>query len=299
VYVPDEDALYFTTLPRFEHRHDVPFPAVSIKRLALDGERFPLEPERVSVVREHTRAANGMTLDPGRGLIVCEQGTYSDRAAISRLELNGGELRPLLEEVEGHPLNSPNDVAIMKDGTIWFTDPSYGHLQGFKPEPQLADRVYRYDPRSGVVTAVTDSIDKPNGLVFSPDERTLYVGDSGANRESGSFYPELPHEIRAFDVVAGCRLENERTFATVTPGYPDGLKVDDAGRVYASSFSGVQVFTPDGDLIGEIPLPGVVNFAWGGKEKTILFITRDNAVWAAEFASRAPRSKQQSSTGGE
>ena len=299
MYVRDEDALYFTTVPRFEYRHGgFLFPAVSIKRLALDGERFPLEPERVSVVCEHTRAANGMTLGSRRGLIVCEQGTEFDRAAISRFDLDDRELRPLLEEVEGLPLNSPNDVVMRSDGTIWFTDPSYGHLQRFKPEPQLPDRVYRYDPRSGVVAVVTDSPDKPNGLALSPNEGPLYVADSGANREVGSFYPERPHEIWAFDVVAGCRLENERVFATVSPGFPDGLQVDDAGRVYASSFSGVQVFTPGGELIGEIRLPGAVNFTWGGREGRILFITRDNAVWAAELAARGPRTEQQSSTGG-
>src|SRR5439155_2930226 len=148
---------------------------------------------------------------------------------------------------------------VKRDCTFWFTDPSYGYLHGFKPEPAHGDFVYRVDPSTGRATVVASDFDKPNGLAFSPDERVLYVGDSGANHEPGSFDPRRPHHIRAFD-VAGGRLVNNRLFAVTTPGFPDGLKVDADGRVYASAFSGVQVFDPTGDLVGEIHLPGAVNF---------------------------------------
>jgi gluconolactonase len=143
-------------------------------------------------------------------------------------------------------LNSPNDVVVRSDGTIWFTDPSYGFLQGFRPEPEAGDYVYRYDPRTDELAPVADSFDKPNGLAFSPDERTLYVTDSGANQETGSYYPRRPHHIRAFDVIAGGQLAGERLLAVTTPGFPDGIKVDADGRVYASSFGGVQVFASHG-----------------------------------------------------
>jgi len=181
----------------------------------------------------------------------------------------------------GLRLNSPNDVTVRSDGTIWFTDPSYGYLQGFRPEPQIGDYVYRYDPASGRLSVVADSFDKPNGLAFSPDEQTLYITDSGANQEPGSYHVRRPHHIMAFDVQGGSRLGPGRLFAVTTPGFPDGIKVDLAGHVYASSFSGVQVFSPAGDLIGQIRLPGAVNFTFGGPGREVLFITTDTAIWAA------------------
>jgi gluconolactonase len=276
-YSPSEDALYFTTRPA--PGPSPGSPVVKVKRLALDGERFELEAERVTIVRSDANVANGMTLSDG-ALVACEQGTERTRAAVTRFDLESGELVMLADSWAAQPLNSPNDVVVRGDGSVWFTDPSYGHLQGFRPEPALGDYVYRRDP-DGRLTPVADSIDKPNGLAFSPDENVLYVGDSGANQETGSYYPSRAHHIKAFDVSATGRLENERLFAVVAPGFPDGIKVDADGRVYASCFSGVQVFEPEGRLIGEIALPGAVNFAFGGPEGNVLFITTDDAVWAA------------------
>jgi gluconolactonase len=190
----------------------------------------------------------------------------------------------VVDSFGGAALNSPNDVLVKSDGTIWFTDPGYGHLQGFRPAPEVGDFVYRYDPRSERLTVVADSLVKPNGIAFSPHEQTLYVTDSGANQEPGSFHPELPHHILAFDLRDSRHLGPPRLFAVTTPGFPDGLKVDVAGRVYASSFSGVQVFNPAGDKIGEINLPGAVNFCFGGPRRNVLYITADTAVWAAHLA---------------
>jgi gluconolactonase len=288
VYVPEEDALYFTTLPS---RGQVPapgYPTVRVKRIALDGDRFPLEPDSVSTVRKDANAANGMTLDLEGRLLACEQGTRSQHAAITRAYGRSDAVETLVDQHAGLRLNSPNDIAVKSDGTVWFTDPSYGHLQGFRPEPQLGDHVYRFDPATGGLTVVADTFDKPNGLAFSPDETVLYVGDSGANQEQGSFYPDRPHHIKAFDVVDGRHLVGERLFCVTTPGFPDGIKVDSEGRVYASAFSGVQVFTPDGDPIGEIELPGAVNFTFGGADRNVLFITADDAVWAAVLAATGP-----------
>jgi gluconolactonase len=283
VYSPSEDALYFTTRPT--PGASPGSPVVKVKRIALDGERLPLERERITVIRDDANAANGMTLT-GEGLIACEQGSITHNAAITRFDLETGQLVALADAWAGLPLNSPNDVTSGRDGSIWFTDPSYGHLQGFRPEPALGDYVYRRDS-DGRLAPVADSFDKPNGLALSPDETTLYVGDSGANQEPGSYYPSRPHHIKAFDVVSG-RLQNERLFAITAPGFPDGIKVDADGRVYTSSFSGVQVFEPEGRLIGEIALPGAVNFAFGGPEGNFLFITTDDAVWVAVLNVTAP-----------
>jgi len=281
IYVRGEDALYFTTLPK---PADDPLPGfrnVAIKRLALSGERFPVSPERLSVVRDSANLANGMTLDHEGQLVICEQGTRSEHGRISRLNLKTGAIATIVDHWSGLRLNSPNDVVVKRDGTIWFTDPSYGFLQGFKSEPLAGDYVYRYDPRTGRLSVVADSFDKPNGLAFSPDESILYIGDSGATQGPNSYDVRRPHHIIAYDVKQGRHLANGRLFAVTTPGCPDGIKVDVAGRLYVSEFSGVQVFNPSGDLIGEIRLPGAVNFTFGGPDNNILYIMADIAIWAA------------------
>ena len=261
VYAADEHALYFTTVPRNLR--------VAIKRLDLDtGE--------TTIIRTDANMANGMTLAPDGRLLVCEQGTLASPARISAVDRVTGATESL---VEGG-LSSPNDVVVRSDGTIWFTDPSYGYLQGFRPPPLRGDSVYRFDPATSDLAVVASDFDKPNGLAFSPDESVLYVGDSGANHEPGTFDPRRPHHIRAFD-VDGSRLVSGRLFAVTTPGFPDGIKVDVDGRVYASAFSGVQIFDPAGELLDEIALPGAVNFTFGGRERNTLYITTDSAVWAA------------------
>ena len=249
VYVAAEGVLYFTTR------------GGSVRRLDVDSGRVGDVP--ADVVR-----ANGMTLDHDGSLLICQQGSFDAPAAIRRYRAAYTET--VVDSWRGLPLNSPNDVVVKSDGTIWFTDPSYGYLQGFRPEPQLGDYVYRYDPASGELDPVADAFDKPNGLAFSPDESVLYVGDS-----------EGPHHILAFDVLDGRRLGPPRLFAVISPGYPDGIKVDAEGRVYSSSASGVQVFSPLGDFLHEIELPGAVHFAFG--EHDDLFITADDAIWRKEL----------------
>ena len=230
VHVPAEGALYFTS---------VPAPDVAIKRLSLaSGE--------VSVLRADANKANGMALHPDGRLVVCEQGTHVTL-----------------------PLNSPNDVVVKGDGTVWFTDPSYGYLQGFRPAPRLGDFVYRHDPATGETTAVAEGFDKPNGLAFSPDESVLYVGDSG----------EHTHRVEAFDVVAGRALAGRRVLAVIDPGYPDGIKVAADGLVHVASSHGVEVFTRDGARVGHIAVPGAVNLAFADPSR--MYVTADTAVWTA------------------
>lgn len=272
VYVAAEDALYVTTPPS---------PISQIKRIALDGLRFPVEPERVTEVPAAVTMPNGMTLGPDGHLIVCEQGFLTEPARISQVDPRSGQTQSLVENWHGRPFNSPNDVVVKSDGTIWFTDPSYGFLQGFRPPPLVGDYVYRYDPASGRVSVVADSFDKPNGLAFSPDEQILYVNDSGANQEPGSFHAGRPHHVLAFDVVGGRHLQNPRLLAVIAHGFPDGMKVDTDGRVYVSATSGVLIFSAPGDLIGEIRVPDAVNFTFGGPDHNVLFITADTAVWVA------------------
>ena len=268
VYAADEDALYFTTVPRRSEHLDVALPLVAVRRLALDGTRFPLEPHRLTTLRAPANAANGMTMDGQGRLVICEQGSFLEPAAITRLDRRTGVVETIVDEAGGLPLNSPNDVVVTRDGAIWFTDPSYGHLQGFRPEPAVPDRVYRLDRASQRVDVVAEGFDKPNGVVLSPAEDVLYVSDNG-----------VPQHVVAFD-VAGRRVSNRRVFAAGTPGHPDGLAVDSGGRLYASAAGGIHVFSADGEPICGIELPGAVNFTFGGRARDILFVTADTAIWA-------------------
>ena len=220
---------------------------------------------RLSVVREPANGANGMALGLDGRLVVCEQGSRTAAARAFRASTRvTGEDETVVDEWAGLALNSPNDVVVKRDGTVWFTDPSYGHLQGFRPAPEVGDYVYRHDPATGTTTVVADEFDKPNGLRFSPDESVLYVNDSGVNQEAGSHHPGRRHHIKAFEVADGRRLRSERLFAVVAPGQPDGMKCDADGRVYVSSASGVQVYDPTATTLGEISVPGAVNFCFGG-----------------------------------
>jgi len=254
VYADDEDALYFTTVRRER---------VSIHRLGLaDGS--------VVVVAEDANNANGMFLGPDGRLVVCEQGTFDRPARITLVDRSTGVAETVVDSYAGYRLNSPNDVVVSGDGAIWFTDPSYGHLQGFRPRPEVCDSVYRYEPVNRHLAIAANLFDKPNGLAFSPDGQTLYVGDNGR-----------PHHLVAFDVASDGSLRQRRIVAVGTPEHPDGVKVDADGRIYVSSPTGIQVLDPTGRLLGEIDLPGAVNFTFGGPERDTLFVTADTAVWAA------------------
>ncbi|WP_045369678.1 SMP-30/gluconolactonase/LRE family protein [Methyloceanibacter caenitepidi] len=280
VYVAAEHALYFTTVPEPGPKN------IAIMRLALKGDGFPFEAGRLEVVRQPSNMANGMCLDRKGRLLICEQGTLDERAQISRMDLATRALETIVDAWRGLPLNSPNDVVEKSDGTVWFTDPNYGELQGFKPAAKIGAYVYRHDPASGETAVVADSFDKPNGLAFSPDESVLYITDTGANQAPGTYFVNLPHHIRAFDVHKGRHLRGDRLFATVSPGCPDGIKLDTKGRVYTSSATGVQVFSPEGDLLGEIVAPGVANFTFGGPDNDVLLILGDTQIWQAKVKAK-------------
>jgi gluconolactonase len=252
VFVAGEPALYFTTSRPF----------VAIRRLDLASGA-------VATVRATDTAANGMTLGRDGRLLACEQGSLTAPAAITAVDRATGAAEVIVDNWQGKPLNSPNDVVTAPDGTIWFTDPSYGHLQGFRPRPVLPDRVYRLDPRSGELLAAIDGFDKPNGLAFSPDGSTLYVGDNGT-----------PRRLLAYRMRDGVADGEPRVVARLPPGHPDGVKVDAAGRIYVSAPDGVRIFDDRGRGLGAIPVPGAVNFAFGAGR---LYITADTAIWSADL----------------
>jgi gluconolactonase len=283
------DSIYFTTAP-----DDISVPIEGYKNVAV--RRFslgnlsdnPAENQcNLSTLRDPSNMANGMTSDRAGNLIICEQGTKTEPAAISSLNPETGEYVKLVEEWFGLPFNSPNDVVVKSDGSIWFTDPCYGFFQGFKNEPLVGNFVYRFDPESRVLSVVADDFNRPNGLAFSPDEKILYINDSGALQGSGPYHPDLPHHIRAFDLSAdGQHLENNRLITLVTPGIPDGLKTDNEDRIYSSAQNGVQVFSRAGKLLGLIEVPGVANFTFGGEANDTIYIMADTAIWSVKIAAK-------------
>ena len=224
----------------------------------------------VRVFREPSMCANGNTRDRQGRLVTCEH--LSRR--VTRTEPDG-TITVIADRYEGRRLNSPNDVVVRADGTIWFTDPDYGLRQNVRDQPreQAHDNVFRFDPGTGVLTSVVDDFDKPNGLAFSPDQRTLYVADSAITDG-----PDHPSHIRAFRVADDGTLSGGEVFAT-TVGVPDGMRVDTSGNLWASAGPGVNVYTPDGQLLGRVELPvDVTNLAFGSPGSGHLFVTAGTSV---------------------
>ena len=233
----------------------------------------------VSIFRARSNYANGNTRDRQGRLITCEHGPRR----VPRTEPDG-TITVLTERYRGKRLNSPNDVVVKSDGTVWFTDPSYGiasDYEGFRAEPELAENnVFRLDPDLGALEVVAGDFVRPNGLAFSPDERTLYIADSGANAVPGG-----PHHIRAFDVDEAGTLSRGRIFCEADPGLPDGFRCDEAGNVWTSCADGILVYAPDGTRLGRIRVPQVVsNLTFGGPKRNRLFITATRSLYAIYVA---------------
>lgn len=221
----------------------------------------------VGVWRAPAGHANGRTMDRSGRVITCEQGTR----AVTRLE-HDGTLTTLAEAWEGHRLNSPNDVVERSDGTVWFTDPSYGidsDYEGHRGRSETDGcHVYRID-HDGVVVRVADDFTKPNGLAFSADERTLYVVDTTRKL------------LRSFEVDRAGNLSNPRDLATCDAGSFDGVRVDELGRLWVAAHDGIHVFDPDGTLLGKLLLPEICsNLTFGGPKRNVLYITASNLLLA-------------------
>ncbi|MEP3920567.1 SMP-30/gluconolactonase/LRE family protein [Ascidiaceihabitans sp.] len=198
---------------------------------------------------------------------------------VTRIEYDGS-VTVLADRFQGKRFNSPNDVVVRSDGTIWFSDPAYGiesDYEGFQAEPELdGEHVYRLDPNTGGITQVTTDFSCPNGLAFSLDEQTLYIADSGGTR-----YPSGEHHIRAFSVSAGGALSGGEVFAECEQGVFDGFRLDTLGRIWTSAMDGVHCYHPDGTLLGKIFVTEEVsNVCFGGPKRNRLFITASTSVYA-------------------
>ncbi|MDX2418092.1 MAG: SMP-30/gluconolactonase/LRE family protein [Xanthomonadales bacterium] len=228
----------------------------------------------VGVFRHQSNFANGNAIDRQGRLISCEQGSRR----ITRTEYNG-DVSVLVDNYKGKKFNSPNDVVIKSDDTIWFTDPAYGietDFEGFRAESEIgSDNVYRLDPNTGECQVVADDFKRPNGLAFSADETKLYIADSGGWR-----FPENPHHIRTFDVSPENTLSGGEVFAECTNGVFDGFRLDALGHIWTSAQDGVHCYHPSGQLLGKILVPeGVSNLTFGGERNNRLYITATSSIY--------------------
>jgi gluconolactonase len=233
----------------------------------------------VSVFRSASNFSNGNTRDRQGRLVSCEHGTRR----VTRTEIDGS-ITVLADSYQGKRLNSPNDVVVRSDGSVWFTDPTYGimsNYEGYRADPEQESRnVYRLDPQTSEIDAVVTDFGQPNGLAFSPDETILYVADSSSSHD-----PDRPRHIRAFDVVDGRKLANSREYCTIDTGLPDGFRVDVYGNVWTSAGDGVHCFGPEGKLLGKILIPQTVaNVTFGGPRRNRLFITATRSLYAVYTA---------------
>jgi gluconolactonase len=230
----------------------------------------------VSVFRRPSDYANGNTRDRQGRLITCEHGARR----VTRTE-HSGEITVLMDRFEGKRLNSPNDVVVKSDGSIWFTDPPFGLLsdyEGARAEQELPGSVYRLDPATGQATMLEDGMAGPNGLAFSPDERVLYVVESRAS----------PRNILAYDVSGGgMAISGCRVLISAGPGTPDGFRLDEDGNLWCGwgmgtpELDGVMVFSAQGEPIGRIQLPErCANLCFGGRKRNRLFMAASQSIYA-------------------
>ena len=242
--------------------------------------RWDEETGAVSVFRKPSNYANGNTRDRQGRLVTCEH----DARRVTRTEYDG-RITVILDRFEGKPLNSPNDVVVKSDDSVWFTDPPFGILsdyEGHTAPVELPTNVYRVD-RDGRATVVVGDIPRPNGLAFSPDESKLYVVVSGAS----------PREIRVYDVVAnGTALANGKVFIDCATGVPDGFRCDTDGNLWCGwgggeGEDGVAIFNPDGRMIGRILLPErTANLCFGGAKRNRLFLASSQSLYSVYVNAR-------------
>jgi gluconolactonase len=241
-------------------------PANQIKKwTAVDG---------LSVFREPSNRTNGHQFDAEGRLVSC----HHDSRCISRTNLDGS-VEILVARYDGKKINSPNDLTITKAGIIYFTDPTYGIKKDPKLQEQAGQFVFRFNPIDKSISPVIKDLDMPNGIAFSPDEKLLYVADSGKNKA-----------IYVYDVNGDGTLNNGRQFAPFDVGIPDGIRVDADGRVWSSAGDGVRIFMPDGKHIGTILTPVLAdgkpeapaNLCFGGADGKTLFITARKSLYAID-----------------
>jgi gluconolactonase len=228
--------------------------------------RWTEEDGRVTVFRNPSGYSNGNTFDFEGRQLACEHGNRR----VARYEYNG-TVTVIADKFGGKRLNSPNDIVVHPDGGIWFTDPTYGiqgFYEGFQATPELKQAVYRVDPKSAQIEKITDELDQPNGICFSPDYKKVYIADTGSGRET-----------KVFD-LDGNKLKNGKRFVQFSSGAADGMRCDVDGNLWAGAPPGVQIVAPTGEPIGVIRLPeNCANVCFGGTKRNRLFMCASQSLY--------------------
>jgi gluconolactonase len=308
VYIPAHDELWLTS-SLLKPKSSAALPTICISRIKL--KRDPPSGITISDGPSHITSLDWTRMWPPKpldmpngainygpyldGILFAAQGSlkpgssgifHLPRASGAASGGANGQPIPLVRHFHGREFNSPNDVIVSKkDGSIWFTDPSYGHEQEFRPPPQLPNQVYRFCPRTGGIRVVADGLVKPNGIAFNPGETVCYITDTGVISGDGKKDLTRPATIYAYDVVHRSGepfLENRRVFAYACDGIPDGIKCDVHGNVYSGCGDGVEVWNAGGTLLGKIRVPGgVANFCFGWNGE--IFMAGEQNLWRVQL----------------
>lgn len=294
VFIPEENALYITS-NQYKHPKTNQ-PHIQICRVTLPPDVHSIETQCEEIEASNIPLPNG-GVNYKDGILFCAQGTLTTPGGLAYLPLPSSSTttstatKPqysasmLLTSFHGRPFNSPNDVVIHSDGSIWFTDPIYGSEQGIRPPPRLPNQVYRFDPKTGGVRAMADGFGRPNGICFSPDEEVVYVTDTDWIHGDGTTDDTRASHIYAFDLTYRSEspfLTSRRLFAMADTGIPDGIKCDTRGNVYSGCGDGVNIWSPGGVLLAKILVDGgVANFCFGRAGQ--LFLLNENRLWRARI----------------
>ena len=257
-YIKSHKKLYFSDIP---NNH----------LLSWDGSNIKIE-------KDPSNFINGNTEDLEGNLISCSHGGR----CIYKTDINGNTTT-LVDKYLDKKLNSPNDVVVKSDGSIWFTDPPYGILsdyEGYKGDMEYgACYVFRYDPKENNLEVVSKDFLKPNGLAFSVNEDKIYIADSG-----GSHDVNAPNQIMVYDIVENKILKNGKVFHKFNPFFADGFRVDKDDNVWTSAGKGIKCFNPQGEVIGQLLLPDLVaNLTFGGENNNILYVTSSSNLYSMEL----------------
>ncbi|KAG4414365.1 hypothetical protein IFR04_012502 [Cadophora malorum] len=279
IFIPEDNTLFITS-NQFPHP-DTGEKTIQISKVSLGNGSATCK----KIETENVPMANGGVNYQG-GVLFCAQGTMSSPGGLAFMSTTPPyKSSILLSSFYGRNFNSVNDVVIHSDGSVWFTDPNYGHEQGIRPRPVLPNQVYRYDPSTKAVRAVADGFGRPNGLCFSPDEKILYVTDTDWIHGDGTTDDSRASTIYAFDIATYSGqpfLVNRRLFACAASRCPDGIKCDMDGNVYSGCGDGVNVWSPGGVHLGTVEVDGgAANFCFGREGE--MFILNENRLWRAQL----------------
>lgn len=284
IYHPPSNSVYVTS-NQIQNSDGSKY--VTLTRVYLDGEKSEEVRTEIATPDALSKSCLNGGVNHGDDILMCAQGspdTDDPSGLVIVSTKDHSIISTIVSSFHGIPFNSVNDVVIHpQDGSIWFTDPCYGYHQGIRPEPQLPNQVYRFDPKTNSIRAVAEGFTRPNGICFSPDLKIVYITDTGAIHGSPSvpINPAGPSHIYAFDLVDDF-LVNRRLFAYAPGKYPDGIKCDMRGNVYSGCGDGVEVWNKDGVLIGTIKCDGgVANFCFG--EGGSMFLCNEARFWMVQL----------------